>query len=80
MNRIHMMVTEGERVTDISADVDLELTPNEDGSLTHVGDLLNEVVLGPCRNQAATLAPGKYNIRMLVIVSSMSDEVSKPND
>ncbi len=73
MKKITMMITEDECVIDISSNVDVVVSSDED---IHVADLIYNAVLDECLSQSAgILDPGtQYNVKLLAVVTSITDE------
>ena len=74
MNSLNLTMSENTTVVDLMADVDLAIVDNaEGGTQADVCDILQDVILARCAGRAS-LPAGKYNIRMLCVVTRNEDE------
>jgi len=75
VNNIQMLITENQRIIDISADVDFNIQEKEGVPSIHVADALSAVVLARCKDKPeASLLPGKYNVRLMAVITENSDD------
>lgn len=76
-NDIRMSVNSKSRVVDLTADVDFEITEGDDEAI-HLADVVYGIVLDKCKDQeAASVLPGKHNVRLLAVVTSYDEDSSE---
>lgn len=76
MNSINISLSSNTSVVDLMVDLDLTLVAEAPGDEADLCDVLRDTILARLEGKAK-LAPGKYNIRMLCVVTSEEGDVQE---